>query len=78
MDLTSLASVCKTFIAEAEQDLDSCTICLCALSAGEELIRVGCDARHVFHSQCSALPGPDPWTRVWNLSFGSHLPFSLR
>jgi len=54
LDLTSLASVCKTFIAEAEQDLDSCTICLCALSAGEELIRVGCDARHVFHSQCIA------------------------
>jgi len=54
LDLSSLASVCETFIAEAEQDLDSCTICLCALSAGEELIRVGCDARHVFHSQCIA------------------------
>ena len=31
---------------------ESCAVCLCAMSPGEELCRLSCKGRHTFHSHC--------------------------
>ena len=33
-------------------DEDTCSVCLCSMSAGEELSRLKCEGRHVFHRKC--------------------------
>ena len=53
LDEQQLARATETFKADASfATEDTCAVCLCAMSPGEDLCRVACHSRHVFHSHC--------------------------
>ena len=49
-----LCQVCETFTADESYDDAgaSCAVCLNQMGAGEELCRLACQGRHIFHSHC--------------------------
>ena len=53
LDEQQCAKVTETFKATDDfTSADTCTVCLCAMSPGEELCRLACQGRHTFHSHC--------------------------
>ena len=53
LDEHQICRATEVFKADANfSSADSCTVCLCAMSPGEELARLACAGRHTFHSHC--------------------------
>jgi hypothetical protein len=53
LEAAKVSSVSETFVAPGDWSCEEiCAVCLCALAPGEELSRLTCEGRHVFHSHC--------------------------
>jgi len=53
LDESRLSQVTETFFAnEAWHSVGECTVCLDPMSPGDELCRLACNGRHIFHREC--------------------------
>ena len=50
LDKQSQSKVSETFTATVA--MDTCAICMCAMSPGEEVSRLKCKGQHTYHAHC--------------------------